>query len=101
MIHYNQLAKKFADAAPGDLVILEVGGMLPLGRFRAGHEREGEPIPPKIANGTLMKVTAVDVDNVTLKTEDEKTEAVFSHSIGAQRLTLRREKAFPTLAAPK
>jgi hypothetical protein len=96
MIHYDKLAKDFAEAQKaGKLLILEVHGMLPVNRYGKGHEKEGEPIPPKIANGTLVKVTAVGPDNVMVATEDGKTEVVFSHMVGANRLNQRKDAEFP------
>ena len=64
MIHFNKIAAAVAERekeGKGRKVILKVSGMK-----SPGKDRDGEPIPPKIANGTLVAVIETDVDSVTV-----------------------------------
>ena len=65
---------------------LVVGGMAPLGHYRAGHEKEGEPIPAALANGTKVTVEETGADWVRVKTADGKV-VIFAHAKGAEKLS--------------
>ena len=85
MIHYNQIEKKFRARKEGQEVVLKITGMVSPGRYRAGHEKEGEVIPPKPANDTLVRVTEVGVDYVKVEDPDGN-KFTFCHLVGASRL---------------
>ena len=94
MIHYNQIEKRLAKRKQGEEVILIVSGMIAIGRYRAGHEKEGEPIPPAIENGTHVKVLTVDADSIQVATEQGK-KLTFGGAVGARKLEETNLKAFP------
>lgn len=97
MIHYNQIQNRFLKLTGEELLILKVSGMLSPGK----NKTDGEPRPPKIANGTLVKVVEAGTDQVKVATEDGKTTLVFSHSTGARRLEYTRLTGFPKVEVKK
>jgi len=60
--------------------------MIPVGKYRAGHEKEGQDIPPQVENGAVVEVVKTGVDNCTVKTK-AGAELVFSQQRGAEKLS--------------
>lgn len=89
MIHYDELAKRAEKLKSGENIMLKVDGMLSPGR-----DRDGEALPPPVANGMLVKVISVQADGVTVATAQGKKLA-FTHGTGARKLELTALTDFP------
>lgn len=89
MIEYKSLAEKQAKLAAGKNLILKVSGMA-----SPGKDRDGEPLPPPVENGALVKVTKVHPDSVDVVTAAGK-KLTFGHTHGANRLELTQHEDFP------
>ena len=59
---------------------------------------EVNPIPPAIANGTLVRVLETDVDGVKVATQEGK-ELEFVHSHGARKLEIANDESGRPLTA--
>jgi len=82
VIHYDQLTKRLGKLKDGELLLLRVDGML-----SPGLNRDGEPLPPPVKNGTLVRVLETDVDEVKVADQAGK-ELIFAHSHGARKLEM-------------
>jgi urease accessory protein UreE len=98
MIHYDEIRTALVKLKPGELLILRVEGMLSPGK----NLQTGEPLLPKLRNGTLVRVVKGGLDNVTVATEDGQLMEVLAHTTGARHLSVALDnkeqplKAFPT-----
>jgi hypothetical protein len=79
---------------------LEVSGMIAVGKYRMGHEKEGQDIPPQVENGAVVEVVKTGVDNCTVKTDAGK-ELVFSQNKGAEKLSPATAETPPQATSPK
>lgn len=90
-LRFPVLSEALEKAAKGDkLVILRCTGML-----SPGKNRDGEVIPPKLKDGTLVKLLETYPDGCKVATEDGAIEMEFMHALGSRKLDLTEFTEFP------